>query len=259
MPYKYRKPKGGKYMPKKGKKKKSVKPPSKSTYKALMKRNPESFSDWTKNKFLMVPFVTSFRFTCSGDGANQFRSSGIQANSAFRPDLITAVQPLFWDQFTTSLAGPWRSYRVERIQVKFDFMDNSTTNEQYYVFAVVGNNSTVAATISTVADLLEGRDFGIRPAYSLVQGGIANTASGRRRLKIEFDVNKPLGFKKAEYQARPNFTALCNASPTDVLQITYGIVNSVTGVALPATCVSNINVRTKQLVKLIGRNDIGGS
>lgn len=167
MPYKYRKSKGRKTVTKKYKKK-TAKAPSKSTFKALMKRNPESFSDWTKNKFLMVPFVSSFRFTCQGDAANPYRSSGIQSNSAFRPDLLTAVQPLFWDQFTTSLAGPWRSYRVERVQVKFDFLDNSTTNDQYYVFAVVGNNTTVAATITTVADLLEGRDFGIRPAYSLV-------------------------------------------------------------------------------------------
>lgn len=252
---KYRKSKGGKYMKKKSKKK-GTKAPSKSTYKQLMKRNPESFSDWTKNKFLMVPFVTSFRFTCTG-AATFARSSNIQANSANKPDLLTTAQPLFWDQFTTSGTGPWRTYRVERVQVKFDFMDNSTTNEQYYVFAVV-SNSTTAATIANSADLLEGRDFGVRPVYSLVQGGIANTASGRRRLKIEFDINKPLGFKKAEYQARDTFVAQCNADPASLVSICYGIVNS-SNAALPATVSNNINVRVKQLVKLIGRNDIGAS
>lgn len=258
MPYtKYRKTKGGKYMKKKYKKK-GTKPPSKSTFKALMKRTPESFSDWTKNKFLVVPFVSSFRFTCSGSGTTFSRASNIQANDAFKPDLLTGAQPLFWDQFTTAGGGPWRSYRVERVQVKFDFMDNSTTNEQYYVFAVVGNNTTTAATIANASDLLEGRDFGIRPAYSLVQGGIANTASGRRRLKIEFDINKPIGLKKSEYQARDSYVALCTTDPASILQICYGIVNS-SNANLPATCISNINVRVKQLVKLIGRNDIGAS
>lgn len=258
MPYKYRKTKTATKVNKKKYKKKGTKPPSKSTFKMLMKRNPESFSDWTKNKFLIVPFVSSFRFTCSGDGVNFYRSSNIQANSAFKPDILTANQPLFWDQFTTAATGPWRSYRVERVQVKFDFMDNSTTNEQYYVFAVVGNNTTTAAVVANNADLLEGRDFGARPVYSLVQGGLANTAGGRRRLKIEFDINKPLGYKKTEYQGRPEFQALCTASPASILSICYGIVNS-SNAALPATCISNINVRVKQLVRLIGRNDIGAS
>lgn len=259
MPYKYRKAKGGKPpMKKKGKSKKMTKPPSKSTFKQLMRRNPESFCDWTKNKYLYVPFVTSFRFNCVGDTVNQFRSNNVQANSAFKPDLSTSAQPLFWDQFTTSLSGPWRQYRVERVQVKFDFIDESTVNTQpYYVFAVV-SNSTTAATITNYQDLLEGRDFGVRPAYSLVQSGPSMTAGGRRRLKLEFDVNKPLGLKKYEYQSRTEFIALCTASPTSIVTVTYGFV-SADGTALPASVVSNINIRVKQLVRLIGRNDVGGS
>lgn len=259
MPYKYRKARAGKApMKKKVKSKKTTKPPSKNTFKQLMRRNPESFSDWTKNKYLYVPFVTAFRFSCSGDTVNQFRSNAITANSCFKPDASSSSQPYFWDQYTTSLSGPWRQYRVERVQVKFDFIDESTINTQpYYVFAVV-SNSTSSAIISTYTDLLENRDFGVRPVYSLVQSGPSMTAGGRRRLKIEYDINKPLGLKKYEYQSRTEFIALCSASPTSQQVITYGIV-SADGTALPASVVSNINVRVKQLTRLIGRNDVGSS
>lgn len=255
-----------KYPAKKKKGKKKVKPspkqPSKMSYKELMRKTPEAFTDLNRLKVLHTVFRSNWYIAFTGTGAAAYVTQYTQPMDQYDPSGAVGIgQPYLFDQ----LMALYQYGHAKRVRLTFDFSDNSTTTATaYYVFAVAdaSPSNVITPTIQNVDDLLQQRDRRIRPAYSLVQSGTGSSAGGRRKLKLEFDMAKLLGYSKESWNATEvagsqSFTL--TASPgTPLGTIWYGIVSQ-SSAAIPATVSATCTVRCKTLVKLYRPYDMGPS
>lgn len=261
MPYKKRYPAKKKV----GKKKAPAhvpKQPSKMSYKQLLRKTPEGFTDLNRLKVLHTVFRSNWFQTFTGTGAAAYVSQYTVPMDQYDPSGPVGIgQPYLFDQ----LMALYTYGHAKRIRLTFDFSDNSTTTATaYYVFAVADANpaNTATAAVQNVDDLLQQRDRRLRPAYSLVQSGTGSTAGGRRKLKLEFDMAKLLGYSKESWNATEVGGAQSfqlTASPSTPLgTIWYGIVSQ-SSAAIPATVTATCTVRCKALVKLYKPVDMGPS
>lgn len=233
------------------------KPPSKMTYKQLLKKTPESFTDLVRLKMLITPLRFTFDTELTGDATNAFAADVQSANQMTDPSkAVGAGQPYLWDVF---YQGLYSNAYTKRAKITLDYIDASSSEATaYYVFLVVDSNliNFTTCPVQTVEDLLESRERRIRPAYSLVQAGNRSTAGGRRRLKLEFDINKAYGVSKDAWdsnEAQQTTTAAYASVP-----VWYGII-SVDGSPLPATVKGSFTFRNRYLVKFLDPLDMGPS
>lgn len=252
------------YRKKKTTKKKATKhvpkTPSKMTYKQLMKKTPEAYTDLTRLKYIMTPLRFTYQDGITGDGANAFAGDVISATNCYDPSAGSGSgQPYLFDQWMAL----YNYGHCKRVKFTVDYMDASTTEATaYYVYFVVDSNPTNFGTnpIQSVADLLESRERRIRPSYSLIQAGNRSTAGGRRRLKLEFDVPKAIGVKRDAWDSdelTQNFV-FSSSSGANYVACWYGLV-SVDGAALPNTVGGRFTFKNRYLCKLFSPNDVGPS
>jgi len=252
------------YRKKRTTKKKSAKhvpkTPSKMTYKQLMKKTPESYTDLTRLKYLMTPLRFTYQDGITGDATNAYAGDVLSAVNCYDPSAGSGSgQPYLFDQ----LMALYSYGHVKRVKFSVDFMDASTTEATaYYVYLVVDSDPNNFSTnpIQTSADLLESRERRIRPSYSLVQAGNRSTAGGRRRLKVEFDIPKALGFKRDAWDADEltgNWIFAASGG-NNYVAVWYGIV-SVDGSALPNTVAGRFTFKNRYLCKLFRPVDVGAS
>lgn len=238
------------------------KQPSKMTYKQLMRKTPEMYTDLVRLNRLFTPFRFSFQDGITGDNTNAYAADAISAVNCADPSAANGTrQPYLFDQ----LMAIYSYGHVKRFRITLDFMDNSTTTATaYYVYLIVDSNLFNFSTnpVQTADDLLESRERRIRPAYSLVQSGPLSTAGGRRRLKLEFDIHKAVGVKRSVWDAGENdivnayrFNA---ASGSNYCPVWYGLV-SADGTALPNTVGGRFTIKTRYLAKLYDPIDLGTS
>lgn len=237
------------------------KTPSKMTYKQLMKKTPEAYTDLTRLKYIMTPLRFTYQDGITGDATNAFAGDVLTATNCYDPSVGSGTgQPYLFDEWMAL----YQYGHCKRVKFSVDFMDASTTEATaYYVYFVVdsdpGNFST--NPIQTAADLLEDRERRIRPSYSLVQAGNRSTAGGRRRLKLEFDIPKALGYKRDAWDADELPTgsyAFSASGGNNYVACWYGLV-SVDGSALPNTVAGRFTFKNRYLCKLYRPYDLGPS
>lgn len=242
-----------------------AKQPSKMTWKQLIKKTPESYTDLVRLKAVFTPLRYTFDTQIAGDGTHAYAEDVQSPMDMHDPSLaVGAGQPFLLDTFYTDAGanpnGLYANGMVKRARITLDYIDASTTEATaYYVFLIVAANvsDTTNPPITTVDDLLESRERRIRPAYSLVQAGNRSTAGGRRRLKIEFDLHKALGLKKDVYDSG-ELDGTYNIDNGAGLDVWYGLV-SVDGSALPTTVKGNFTFRNRYLIKFFNPVDVGPS
>lgn len=236
------------------------KTPSKMTYKQLMKKTPEAYTDLTRLKYIMTPLRFTYQDGITGDATNAFAGDVISAVNVADPSAGSGTgQPYLFDQWMAL----YRIGHCKRVKFTVDYMDASTTEATaYYVYFVVDSEPTNFTTnpIQSVADLLESRERRIRPSYSLIQAGNRSTAGGRRRLKLEFDIPKALGIKRDAWDADElagGYT-FDGSGGNNYVACWYGLV-SVDGAALPNTVGGRFTFKNRYLCKLFKPIDVGPS
>lgn len=245
------KKKGPKHVPK---------TPSKMTYKQLMKKTPESYTDLTRLKYIMTPLRFTYQDGIMGDGTNAFAGDVLTAVNCYDPSVgVGSGQPYLFDQWMTL----YRFGHVKRVKFTIDYMDASTTEATaYYVYFVVDSDPQNFSTnpVQTVADLLESRERRIRPSYSLIQAGNRSTAGGRRRLKLEFDIPKALGIKRDAWDADElaGTYTFTGGAGTNYVSVWYGLL-SVDGSPIPNTVGGRFTFKNRYLCKLFRPYDVGPS
>lgn len=236
------------------------KTPSKMTYKQLMKKTPESYTDLTRLKYIMTPLRFTFLDGITGDGTHSFAGDAISAVNCFDPSgAVGSGQPYLFDQWMAL----YTYGHVKRVKFTIDYMDASTTEATaYYVYFVVDSDIGNLTTnpIQSVADLLESRERRIRPSYSLVQAGNRSTAGGRRKLKLEFDIPKAVGVKRDAWDADElTLNYVFNAGTgANYVSCWYGLI-SADGSPLPTTVGGRFTFKNRYLCKLFQPIDVGPS
>lgn len=232
------------------------------SFKQLIRKTPESFTNLNRMRTLWTVFTSNWVYNAVGGGALPYTAVATMPTNQYDPSGTVGIgQPYLYDQ----LMAIFQYGQAKRVRLTFDFIDNSTTTATaYYCFAVAdADPSNVAtSTIQNVDDLLQQRDRRIRPAYSLMQSGVGSTAGGRRKLKLEYDIHKLLGYTKEAWAALEvtgtQSFQLTGGPAAGLGSIWYGIVSQASG-ALPATVVANVTVKCKVLAKLYRPIDVGPS
>lgn len=225
-----------------------------------MRKTPEGYTDLTRLKFIMTPLRFTYQDGITGDGANAFAGDVLSATNCYDPSAGSGSgQPYLFDQWMSL----YNLGHCKRVKFSVDFMDSSTTEATaYYVYMVVDSDPTNFSTnpVQTVADLLENRERRVRPSYSLVQAGNRSTAGGRRRLKLEFDLPKALGYKKDAWDADEltGTYSFAASGGTNFVAVWYGLI-SVDGSALPNTVGGRFTFKNRYLCKLYRPIDVGAS